>query len=244
MTKYTIEELKFAVENSFSLAAALRELGLVVAGSNYQTIKNNIELNNLDISHFTGQAHLKGKTHNWAKSLPLDEVLVENRFFNSNQLRKRLIKEGYFECKCSCCGNDKWLGQIIPLELDHINGIKSDNRLENIRIICPNCHALTPNYRGKNIKKEKIAKNVVPKERKKAKQNSCIVCGVEIVKKRKRCKNCHSKFILKIDWPLIEELEKMLEKFSYSSIGRQLGVSDSAVRKRAKKYGIDVKRIT
>lgn len=83
---------------------------------------------------------------------PLSEILVENsNFVNSNNLRKRLIKEGVKEYRCECCKLTEWLGKPIALELHHINGVKSDLRIENLMILCPNCHAITDNYRGKNI---------------------------------------------------------------------------------------------
>jgi 5-methylcytosine-specific restriction endonuclease McrA len=66
-------------------------------------------------------------------------------------LIKRLFDSNLKEHKCEHCGKTEWLGYSIPLELHHINGIHTDNRIENLRVLCPNCHALTDNYRGKNI---------------------------------------------------------------------------------------------
>jgi len=83
--------------------------------------------------------------------IPLSEILVKDSIYQSNKLRKRLIKAGLKSHQCETCGLVEWLGSPIPLELDHINGDKHDNRLPNLRIICPNCHALTDTYRGKNI---------------------------------------------------------------------------------------------
>ena len=68
-------------------------------------------------------------------------------------LKERLLKEGVKECKCECCGNTKWMGEPIALELHHVNGVKDDLRIENLQILCPNCHAFTDNYRGRNIGK-------------------------------------------------------------------------------------------
>ena len=79
----------------------------------------------------------------------LDEVLVENSIYQSNKIRIRLIKENYKEHCCEKCKNTHWFEKLIPLELDHINGNNSDNRLENLQLLCPNCHAQTDNYRGK-----------------------------------------------------------------------------------------------
>lgn len=149
--KYNIEKLKQAVADSHSFSQVIRKLGLIVAGGNYKTVKSKIYHENIDISHFTGQGHLKDKTHNWAAKRPLQEVLVENSTYTcSNSLRKRLINEGVFERVCNNCKNAEWLDRPIPLELDHKNGHNMDHRLENLQLLCPNCHALTHNYRGKN----------------------------------------------------------------------------------------------
>ena len=83
----------------------------------------------------------------------MKEILKEDSIYQSYKLAKRLIKEGIKEYKCECCNLSKWQNKPIPLELHHINGIHSDNRLENLQLLCPNCHALTDSYRGKNIKK-------------------------------------------------------------------------------------------
>ena len=82
----------------------------------------------------------------------LSEILVEHStFISTYKLKLRLFKEGLKEKRCECCGLHMWQGREIPLELHHINGIKDDLRLENLQILCPNCHAMTDNYRGRNI---------------------------------------------------------------------------------------------
>ena len=78
-------------------------------------------------------------------------LLVRNSTYHSNKLRKRLLKEGVLEPRCVVCGGTEWLDRTIPLELDHIDGDRSNNLLSNLRLVCPNCHALTPTYRGRNI---------------------------------------------------------------------------------------------
>lgn len=141
-----------AVNNSLSYAEVMRKLNLKPAGSNYDTVKKKIKELNLDTSHMTGKSWNKGERfRNFAFTIPLDTILVEHsKYNNTNNLRIKLIKKGLKENKCECCGRTKWLGKPIKLELHHINGIKDDLRIENLQILCPNCHAYTDNYRGKN----------------------------------------------------------------------------------------------
>lgn len=151
--KWTDQQFIQAVKSSLSYAEVIRKLGLKPAGSNYDTVKRKIQELNLDISHMTNQGWNTGKRFRIIKLIqPLQEILVKNStFINSNSLRKRLLKEKIKEHKCECCNNSLWLNQKIPLELHHINGDKHDNHIENLQLLCPNCHALTDNYRGRNI---------------------------------------------------------------------------------------------
>jgi hypothetical protein len=148
---YTTYELIQAIEESISIAQVLRRLNLKAAGGNYQTIKNEIRDKGLNTSHFKGQAWNKGKKLESVYRKPLSEVLQDNSPCNSWNLKKRLFREKVFQEKCYNCGLTEWLGKPISLELEHINGDHNDNREENLTILCPNCHAQTPTYRGKNI---------------------------------------------------------------------------------------------
>ncbi len=134
------------------------KLGIASQGGNYKTLYKRIEANGIDISHFTGQGHNKGKTYIRRN---IEEYLSNAIEISSFDLKKRLLKEGILERKCSCCGLTEWLGKPIPIELDHINGDNANNSLTNLRLLCPNCHALTDTYRGKNKKNAK--QRVVPR---------------------------------------------------------------------------------
>jgi hypothetical protein len=125
--------------SSFSEVASYLKIS---RSSNSLLKKRAIELK-LDFSHFRISGY---------KPLALNEVLVNNKKIQSHHLKLRLISLGIKEHKCECCGITKWNGQLTPIELDHINGNSSDNRIENLRILCPNCHAQTPTYRAKNKK--------------------------------------------------------------------------------------------
>jgi Zn finger protein HypA/HybF involved in hydrogenase expression len=147
---YTEEDLRNAVRESTSIRQVLEKLNITPAGGNYQTTNRRIQKLNIDTSHFTGRAWNKGKTIGPKK--PIEEYLKENTAVQSFKLKGRLISEGLKQHKCECCGIIEWNGKPAPLELDHINGNHYDNRLENLRILCPNCHAQTDTYRGKNKK--------------------------------------------------------------------------------------------
>ena len=150
-TKYSEQDLIEAVKTSFSIADVCRKVGLKPAGGNYKTIKQKIIKFNIDDSHFLGQGWNVGLKFNPKPAKDIEQYLVENSTYQSFKLAKRLLKEGYKEHKCEICKLTEWLGKPISLELHHINGISSDHRIDNLQLLCPNCHAQTDNYRGKNI---------------------------------------------------------------------------------------------
>lgn len=147
----TDEQITAAVKSSRSLAEVLVKLGFKPGGSRQTALKERIQELRLDTSHFMGQGWRKGS---WTLVIPrvsLSDLLVEGRFVVTNRLKWRLIREGLREPACEVCDRREWNGRPIPLELDHINGRRDDNRIDNLRVLCPNCHAQTETYRGRNI---------------------------------------------------------------------------------------------
>jgi len=146
--------IRDVVVGARSRADVLRRLGLEPTVANSKALRTRLERLDLDTSHFLGRAANRGRPKQPRYALPLSEVLVKGRACtNTFTLKKRLIDGGLKSAKCECCGAGRWLGQSIPLELHHKNGDRLDNRLENLSLQCPNCHAQTDSYRGRNIGK-------------------------------------------------------------------------------------------
>ncbi|HPN54881.1 MAG TPA: HNH endonuclease signature motif containing protein [Candidatus Moranbacteria bacterium] len=152
--KWTKSELEEAVKKSKSIRQVLKCLNLKMAGGNYTQINKYIKEYNFGTKHFTGQAWNKGNRGNGKPRIALKDILKKNNYFQSYKLKKRLFAANLKPQHCEECGwNKKSEDGRLPLELDHINGDSRDNRIENLRILCPNCHSLKPTHRGKNIKK-------------------------------------------------------------------------------------------
>ena len=147
LRKYSDKQLREAVKNAASMRQALQILDVAPYGGNYDVLRKAIRHFNLDTSHFVGQAWNRGKI--LPPKQPIEKYLSNSLPLQSHKLRNRLLREGVLEHRCATCLNTRWLDQPIPLELDHINGNNKDNRLNNLRLLCPNCHAQTPTYRSK-----------------------------------------------------------------------------------------------
>ena len=102
---------------------------------------------------YKGNQSGKGFSKSSNKEMSLKDYLENSQDIQSNKVRLKLLKEGYKEYKCENCGLTQWLGEPIPLELHHKDGNRHNNTIENYSLLCPNCHAMTDSYRGKNSKK-------------------------------------------------------------------------------------------
>lgn len=149
---YSDSELAAAVASSESYSAALRALGRVPKGGNYATLKRRIAALGLSTDHFVGRGWARGRNQ---PRVSLEQALVAGRPTLSG-LPRRLLAEGLFKRECAKCQLTVWQGHPIPLELEHKNGDNTDNRIENLELLCPNCHALTPTWRGRNIRRRRV----------------------------------------------------------------------------------------
>ena len=147
---WDLADLAAAVAASDSVSEVSRRLGYTPNGGIHRMVLQHIRNAGLDTSHFTGTRWARGKR---LPKVPLKEILVENSTYRANStLRRRLVAAGLLKAECAQCGLTTWRGEPLPLHLDHINGDHTDNRLENLRILCPNCHALTDTWCGRNRK--------------------------------------------------------------------------------------------
>lgn len=147
---WTLNDLRAAVATSTSRRQVLLKLNLRPVGGNYAQIKKYLKEEKINTKHFTGQAWNKGMRGIGKYIIPLNKILVKNSPYQSFKLKKRLFEA---QLKKQCCEECGWAkiadGGYLPLELDHINGNRYDNRLKNLRILCPNCHSLKPTHRGR-----------------------------------------------------------------------------------------------
>ncbi len=212
----------------------MRYLGITyISGGMHTYISSRIRAISLNTSHFLGQASNKGKhSHNkkhWT------EILIKrtsDRREQAYRLRRAIIESG-IEYKWNTCNiQNTWQGKELKIQINHINGDPLNNRRENLEFLCPNCHSQTPTWgksANKKPKQKKPKRNLEP--------NLCLDCKKVISYRALRCKSCSQKFprTTKIDWPQDEKLLNMLKNNSFVSVGRQLGVSDNAIRKRLKR---------
>lgn len=241
--KYTDEMLAEAVAVSYSYADIMRHFGLRPSGGNQSHMSARVKALGLDTSHFTGRRWSKGRT--LGPKTPKEDILKVNPP-GSNRTRRRQLKramlESGIEYVCSWCDlGPVWNGLPIIIEIDHISGDWNDNRLENLRFLCPNCHSQTDTNSRAGVKGTGLPLALRTQGRAERPNvgstptaRTCADCHGTISYKATRCRSCAARALqrYKIDWPTDDELRRRLGLGNYSKLARELGVSDNAIRKR------------
>ena len=225
----------------------------------YSTLDKHLKELGID---YKGNPNRKGLPH-YSERKDVQIYLKENTNIANGRLRNKLVESGLKEAKCECCGNTEWMGKNIPLELHHKNFNHYDNRLENLQILCSNCHSIAHEYcntKGKkgstvnyyaleeslNKKQYEIVENTrlikvnKLKPKKEKVKRFCKECGKELTSHQKKYCSYECSHIASRKIPSVEELKsKLVEfKFNKSKTGRYFGVSDIAIRKWIKKYDL------
>lgn len=230
VSEFDLDQLKKIVQDSCSYSEVGRRIGYK-SNSSVQVIAKYLKENNISTEHFT----------NLKKGFELrteQNVFVENSTASQQTLRRWYEKGQYTEYKCAICGQEPyWNGKELSLTLDHINGINNDDRLENLRWVCPNCDRQLDTFGSKNIvnKKEHYGYNI-DKEK-----HYCCDCGIELKSEKSiRCVKCSGINQRRAERPDKEQLQQILinNKGNFTAVAKMFGVSDNAIRKWCKKYDI------
>jgi hypothetical protein len=239
MPRYTEDEAREAVAASKSYSEALRRLRMRPAGGNHKLFKRYVdEVWQIPTAHFDAGAAARRVP--LRASMPMSEVLVEHSSYTRARLKQRLYEEGLKQRRCELCGQgEEWRGRVMSLILDHVNGVPDDNRLENLRIVCPNCAATLDTHCGRKNRQQPL-------------QRKCRRCGREFLAKypqhrycshacgcrwdRAKLRGVPKPEYHKVERPPYEKLMAEIEATSYCAVGRKYGVSDNAVRKWVRFY--------
>jgi 5-methylcytosine-specific restriction endonuclease McrA len=206
---YTDKDIIENAKHVKSLAQLLKSLGLKSVGGNYSNMRRRLQKLNVDTSHWLGQG--------WSKDKQLKDWSDYTRV---GMLKPHLLRERGKNCQN--CNLEKWMGLDLKLEVHHVNGDRTDNRPENLLLLCPNCHSITDNWRKPNFIQVET-KNPF-KEKKTTREKA------KIGPKKPRTK---------INWPELNVLLRMLEQNSFTTVAKNLGVSDNAIRKHLRGKGVN-----
>ncbi len=244
--RFTEQQLREAILASRSWAETLRYLHYRSAGGNWRTLKKYAHLWEIPTDHFDPGGARRDALRRANPAIPLEEILVKNSTYSRNHLKERLFKEGVKAKRCELCGQGEiWRGRRMALIIDHINGVPNDNRLENLRIVCPNCAATFDTHCAR-------------KNRRRIKPRRCRRCGVEFWPRQRRQRYCSSECgaryvraqrrgipkpeTRKVERPPYDRLLREIEEMGYLAVGRKYGVSDNAVRKWVRFYEREAER--
>lgn len=222
----SIEQIKKYVEESFSIAQVLKKMRLKCTGGNYTYFHKVIRENNIDISHFTGKLWCKGK-HTDTYSRPIEDYLNNEAPISSTKLRRKLLNNGIKINKCELCGITSWNDAPLVMHLHHKDGNHFNNNLDNLQILCPNCHSQTDTYSGKKNKEQDIESKKKAKSKKKIKKE-VFVRGASHLGVNRRVERPETFDLFK------KELNDLGN--NYCAMGRKYGVSDNAIRKWERVY--------
>jgi hypothetical protein len=230
-------ELRGAIARSLCWSDALRLLGYRPIGHNFRTIQRWVRRWEISTDHFDPNKVRRRSMQ--MRGTPLDEVMVENSTYPRGHLKERLYEAGLKQRRCELCGQSElWRGKTMSLILDHINGTGDDHRLENLRILCPNCASTLGTHCGRNLPR----------------QRECARCGKTFAPKHARHRHCSKECGLRRVYsgiplagvpqpearrtkrPPYEQLVREIEETSYLAVGRKYGVSDNAIRKWVRQY--------
>lgn len=229
MPRYSEQEARAAVAVSLNYSETLRRLGLRPAGGNHRVLKAFLAERGISTEHIDPDAG-RGANFRSRGSRPLAEILVAGSTYSRSSLKRRLFAEGLKQRRCELCGQGEyWNGGLMALVLDHVNGDPEDNRLENLRIVCPNCNATLDTHCGR--KNESLP------------DLDCARCGERFRARRRGQRYCSAYCgsrgsrkgprpdLRRVERPPYDELVAMLAADGYEATGRRFGVSGNAVRK-------------
>jgi len=239
---FSESDLRAAIAQGVCWADALRSLGYEAKGHNYRTVKKWAAKWGIRTDHFDPSARTRRSTA--SRELPLDQLLVEHSTHKRQSVKRRLLREGIKQPFCEMCGQSEiWRDRPMSLVLDHINGVPDDNRLENLRILCPNCNATLDTHCGRNVPRERVCPGCqqmfVPFT---LRHRYCSTkCWGTVYSDRK--KGIPQPWLRKVERPSYRRLISDLSQLSMVKVGAKYGVSDNAVRKWLRWYEADIAKI-